>query len=138
MSKYAQYFATEKDLLKDGIPVDRSVLVQEFTKGTCHSLTDMTDWQYSEFLRWLRTKCDDLRYEAKTLDKCNQMRRKIIALFHKVNWKKPDGRIDMERVDAWCIKYSQFHKSLNQHKYTELVKLCTQVENLYKSFIKTV
>ena len=138
MNKYAQYFAIEKKLLSDGIPVDRSVLVQEFTKGTCHSLTDLNEWQYVEFQRLMRTKSDDLHYEHNKADKCNQIRRKIIALFHKMDWKTADGKIDFERLDAWCIKYSQYHKSLNQHSYQELVKLCTQVENVYKTFIESL
>jgi hypothetical protein len=138
MSKYNAYFAIEKKLKQNGVEVDRSVLVQEFSHGNKYGLTDLTEWELQEFNRWMRSKATELENNATEPEKCNQIRRKIIALFHKMKWQTPQGTIDLERLNAWCIKYGQFHKPLNAHNLPEVTKLCSQVEEVYKTFIAAV
>lgn len=133
-TKYAQYFAIETELHKKGIEIERTAMVQEFTGGKKHGLTDLSAFELNLFNQWMKNKKKEL--EKRQYDPCNNMRRKIIAHFHKMDWKNPDGKADMDRIEAWCIQYGQFHKKLNDHNYKELVNLCSQVEKVYQTFIE--
>lgn len=67
------------------------------------------------------------------------MRRKIISRAHEMGWKKPDGAIDMKRLDDWCIKYSYLKKKINQYQYKELPMLVTIFEEkVYKQFLNAL
>ena len=51
---YAAYFAKEKELKKQGFDLDRSELINLFTEGKRNGLSEMTPFEYAEFLRWLK------------------------------------------------------------------------------------
>lgn len=57
-------------------------------------------------------------------------RRKLISIAHKLNWYDANGKVDVDRLNSWCIKYGYLHKPLNEHKEQELVKLITQFKQL--------
>lgn len=62
----------------------------------------------------------------------NKMRRKVLSLFHELNWKA-NQTLDWNRINAWMDKFSYLHKPLNAYKPNELPKLITQVEQLLKT-----
>lgn len=66
-------------------------------------------------------------------DRANKMRRKVISIGHELGWKKENGKIDMVRVNEFCVKRGHGHKSLNEYNVKELPKLITQFEQLIKS-----
>ena len=127
---YAKYFAIEKDIKQKGFEFDRSELIHQFTAGRKSGLKDLTYFEYAEFLSWI----------SRTLEeKSNQMRRKIIALFHKMGYKlEGSDKINMKRVNDWCIKYGHKHVELNAYNYNELCALLTQAEKYYKTFIEAL
>lgn len=64
-------------------------------------------------------------------DPCQEMRRKIISMAHQIGWQLPaygKPKVNMEKLEGWCLKYGQFHKPLNDHNETELAKLVTQFQ----------
>jgi hypothetical protein len=133
---YSAYFAKEKELKAKGFDFERSELVEQFTAGRKNGLSQLSHFEYAEFLRWLNSAFQQAtNTEAK---KCNQMRRKIIALFHKMGYKLENGNIDMQHVNDWCVKYGHKHKELNSYNYNELCDLLTQAESCYKSFLKAI
>lgn len=137
---YNQYFAIESKLKKSGYKGDRHDLIMDFTKDQKSGLSDLTPSEYLHFILWLNQSFESLiNTEKKEVDpiaeKCNKMRRKIIAIFHKMDYRLPGGKIDMEHVNEWCIKYGHKHVQLNDYKYNELTKLLTQAENYYKTHI---
>ncbi|MBC7399826.1 MAG: hypothetical protein H7289_07750 [Mucilaginibacter sp.] len=74
-----------------------------------------------------------------------QMTRKVLSMAHELHWElrhapRPgkSNKIDMAKVDDWCIRFGQFHKPLNQHTETELPKLVTQFQHVHKDFLKGV
>lgn len=89
---------------------------------------------------------NDLEKGFKELDRADAMRKKIISMAHEMGWHTPEGikkggeikyKADMKRIDAWCCgKYSLYKKPLNAHNYHELVKLVTQFNLYYTSFMK--
>ena len=66
------------------------------------------------------------------------MRRKIIAHFHKMDYKLESGQINMKRVNDWCVQYGHKHMELNAYDYNELTKLLHQAEQYYKTFIEGI
>lgn len=67
-----------------------------------------------------------------------KMRRKILSKAHKLRWELENGKIDMARLNGWCIAYGGFKKSLNQHTHDELVQLVTAFDKVYKHYISKV
>lgn len=137
---YTQYFAIETKLKKNGFKGDRHDLIMQFTDDLKSGLSDLTPHEYLNFIIWLNQSFESLTNAPKKevdplAELCNKMRRKIIALFHKMDYRKPDGKIDMEHVNEWCVKYGHKHVPLNDYNYNELTKLLTQAENYYKTHI---
>ena len=141
---YAKYFAIEKDIKKKGFEFDRSELIHQFTAGRKSGLKDLTYFEYAEFLSWIsrtfQSNNPTVEQSNNPLEeKSNQMRRKIIALFHKMGYKlEGSDKINMKRVNDWCIKYGHKHVELNAYNYNELCALLTQAEKYYKTFIEAL
>jgi len=72
--------------------------------------------------------------------KADKMRKKILSLTWEMNWvvKDPALKVDVERVNAWCVKYGYLHKPLNSYTYNELPKLLSQFEALHASFVNSI
>nr|WP_067054106.1 hypothetical protein [Mucilaginibacter sp. L294] len=68
----------------------------------------------------------------------NKMRRKVLSMAHELGWKIPDGKIDMERINAWCNKYGHVKRNLDKYTENELPELVTQFERAYFTHIKNV
>ena len=109
-------------------------LVQNYTGRRATSTTQLTYNEAAELIADLQ------RQVALTPDqiKANAKRRLILSYAHQMGWEKDNGSVDMERVNAWCEKYGQYHKPLNEHSVTELSHLIVQYERVYKGFLKSV
>lgn len=81
----------------------------------------------------LRGTSGPLRRTSNEEEKGNRMRRKVISIGHELGWKKENGKIDMVRVNEFCVKRGHGHKTLNEYSLKELPKLITQFEQLLKS-----
>lgn len=109
---------------------DKAIIVEGFSAGRCTSSKDLYANEAVAMIRHLKSLDPD---EAKA----DRMRKKIISLAHEMNWRK-DGRADMRRIDNWCRTNSYLKKSLDRYIYTELPKLVSQFEMVYKSFLKSI
>lgn len=73
-----------------------------------------------------------------------KMQRKILSLAHEMRWQKPyplgrvGWRVDMGRVNNWCVQYGHATKPFNQYTEAELPKLVYQFEQAYKDYLKGV
>lgn len=67
-----------------------------------------------------------------------KMQRKILSMAHEQNWKNFDGKVNMERVNNWCIKYGFEHKPFNSYTEAELPALVTQFESMYAKHLNTI
>lgn len=61
-----------------------------------------------------------------------KMRRKVLSICHEMGWRLPSGKIDINRVNAFCLNHSTLKKELNAHTAKELPKLISQFEQLLK------
>ena len=135
MSK--QYFAITKRIASEyGIELDRAEVVSTFTNQATESLSSLSGEDKQALCRFLNNT-----YPPKANHKPdspeNKMRRKIIAFFHKMGYAdRSTGKVPMQIINDWCIKYGKYHKPLQQHNNTELAHLVTQAENRYRSYIE--
>ena len=71
-----------------------------------------------------------------------RMRRKMMSLAHEQDWRLPNGKggykVDMNRLNAWCVKYGQCKKELNTHSVKELAALLTQFSTAFKTYLKAI
>lgn len=128
-------------LTKTGMQGRRHAICYDYSKGRTESSKDLDNTEMLAII-------NDLEKGFKELDRSDLMRKKIISMAHEMGWSlsptlsKGDGvpkmRIDIKRIDAWCVKYGQFNKGFNAHSYLELTMLVTQFENYYKSFLKSL
>ena len=136
---YQQYFAIEKRLkAMPGSNIERSELIEDFTHGKKNSLRDLTASEYREFvasLQRLINKKQPKKTDWRT-SPANLMRRKIIGLCYKIGWVN-ESKPDMKKIHAWVLKYGYLHKPMNDYTVSELPKLVTQAENMYKHNLTT-
>jgi hypothetical protein len=89
-----------------------------------------------------REECEDLinyclsqlpREPDKALErpKPSKRWRKFFSLCYKLGWEKPDGKLDYDRINAWCLQYGHCHKTIKQIQESELPKLITQLQKIY-------
>jgi len=117
--------AGDKDYKRD--------LVQEYTNGRETSTTKLSVSEAGRLIQDLRQTVQSAT-DIKKLKK----RRLIIHYAHMKGWESNDRKVDMERVNGWCVKYGQYHKLLNAHNLTELSHLIVQMEKAYKDFLRSV
>ena len=126
-------------LTKTKLQGRRHAICWEYSNGRTESSKELSNTE-------MLTIIHDLEKGFKELDRCDVMRKKIISMAHEMGWrvKSQDVRsksqdikpkIDIQRVDNWCVKYGAYHKGLNAHNYTELVHLLSQFEQFYQSFL---
>lgn len=118
-------------LTKTGLQGRRHAIAYDFSKGRTESSRELTDGEMLDIIHALEAG-------FKELDREDLMRKRIISMAHELDWRLPDGKIDMKRLDNWCVAYGSFKKKLNAHKYMELIKLVSQFDKMYLKFIKNL
>ncbi len=117
---------------KLGLQGQKKILVLSHTDGRTDTSKDMYFHEANDLIKSLKDRDPD---EAKA----ERMRRVIISFAHQSGYRFPNtNRVDMKRLDGWCVKYGKFHKKLNQHNYKELVELITQFKEVYKDHINNI
>jgi hypothetical protein len=69
--------------------------------------------------------------------KADKMRKKVIANCRQAGMSI-NGKADMDRINAWVLKYGQSKKELNKYTWHELPTLINQSEALLKHYLKRV
>lgn len=109
-----------------------------FSDGRTEHVSELEHDEAAELIRFLQKK--KFALDRKAADphaaSVDKMKRKIISMAHEMNWKTPAGRIDMKKVNGWCVKYGHQHKALDRYTYAELPALINQFQNMYTQYIK--
>lgn len=109
-------------------------LVQTYSDGRETSTTQLT---FSEAVRLI----EDLQKQVGWTPEqvlADQKRKRIFAVAHKLGLELPDGRVDIERVDRFCIEKGHLHKPLMDYSAAELSKLIYQFDQWYKDHLKRI
>ncbi|KAA2245510.1 hypothetical protein F0L74_06005 [Chitinophaga agrisoli] len=110
-------------------------MVLGFTGGRTASSASMTDAEAVKMITHLEEIKVNIGMKAggrnagKIYEATNTMKFKIIGLAIECGWTKDGGKIDIGRLNDWCIRFGANHKRLDDHTYMELPALVTQFEN---------
>jgi len=143
MSTKAELTRLHTLISKLQIPEDgKRAMIAEATNGRTTSSKEMTSGEITDLCNGLQ-KMVPAPLPAKLVpdadkDARDVMRKKIISRAHRLGWQLQGGKIDMERVNAWCVSHGHLHLQLNSYGYNDLVKLVSQMDAMYKSYLKAV
>jgi len=111
----------------------KAALIWSFSDERTTTTKELYFHQASELIQHLKK---ELKIEESAKDR---MTNKILSMAHEMGWELPGGKIDMKRVNSWCLKYGSFKKRLDDHNYkTELPILVTQFVNAYEYHLTSV
>lgn len=110
----------------------KELMVLNYSNGRTNTTKELT---YAEADLMIRNLNREISYEGSPGDK---MRNKILSLGHEMYWQKKGRKIDMDRINGWCVKYGYLHKPLDDYTDNELPELVTQFEKVYKDFLKGI
>ncbi len=114
-------------LYREGIPAEEEDMAFSFSNERTTKLEELTQGETQALIEDLNGKSPK-----------DKMTAKILSLAHEMHWKKPCGKIDMKRINDWCMKSTSFHRPLDQLTDKELPKVVTVFEIMYKSFLKSI
>ncbi len=110
----------------------KEALVEGYSSGRTTSIKELTFDEAGALIGQMK---EDLGIEDSPKDK---MQRKILSLAHEMGWKTPGGKVDVARVNSWCLKYGTFHKPFRAHHESELPSLVTQFEQVHLHFLNSI
>ncbi|MBT1702938.1 hypothetical protein [Chryseosolibacter indicus] len=135
MSTTAQIKKIYTLLGKHGLRDQKDSIVLSFSAGKTTKVSRMSFNEAAALIGHLVS----LDPEENSISK---MRNKILAMAHEMNWTKVTGNgvhaLDIEHVNNWCISKGYLKKKLDDYTYSELPKLVSQFEEVYKSYLKGV
>jgi len=132
-NNYKQYFAIEKELKAKGHKFTRQEMIENITEGRKHGLKDLTPFEYRELINQLNKLLNFNKPNPNWMKSPeNKMRRKVWSYFVR------NMKYSQTEFEQWMLKYSKYHKALNEYSIKELTELVTQAESVYTSFIKRI
>lgn len=114
-------------LYKEGIPHEEINMAHRFSNGRSAKLEDLSHKETQALIE-----------ELNGIDKKDKMVNKILAMAHEMRWEKKGGSVDVERIDNWCLKYTDEKKKLNAFTIKELPKLVSVFQKMYEDFLKAI
>lgn len=66
----------------------------------------------------------------------SKMQRKIISMAHEMRWELPNKKVDLQRLDAWCIKYTPAHTNFKSIPTEDLPLVVSIFSKMYYQFLK--
>lgn len=127
-------------LAQTNLTANKADLVSGFTQGRTEKSSEMTEFEAREFIEYLKKQVPVKRTQQQI--SADKMRKRILSLAWEMAWivystnEKP--KVDVKRVNEWCLKYASLKKPFNDYLYNELPDLVTQFQNVYKSYLKGV
>ncbi|MBK6611873.1 MAG: hypothetical protein IPI59_15510 [Sphingobacteriales bacterium] len=119
-------------------PETRAVYVSTWTNGRTHHLKDLTSGEADIIIK--NTKSAAAQQNKELL----RMRRKLLSLFHQLNWyaqtaagemyinDKGNLQLDYPRINAWCLKYTPAKKTFNKQSKQDLIQTITIAQKMVR------
>lgn len=121
--KYVRYLLT-----KAGLIDQKDEVVLAITEGRTSHLRDLNQDETQALIKSLG---EDENQAIK-----GRMVRKVLSMAHEMGWESEGGKVNMDRVNNWCLKYTSNKKTLDQLNMKELPGVVTAFEKVYLSFLK--
>ena len=108
---------------------EKDSLVLQYTDGRTTHLTDMNQADTQALIKAL----------GGGVSPRTKMVNKMLSLAHEMGWELPESRkVNMERINAWCNKYTKHKCDLDDIPNSELGAVVTNFEKIYEDFLKTL
>lgn len=100
------------------------------SSGRTESVGGLTSAEANDLIKYLKSQDPEEK-------KAEKVRRVIISMAHELGYRKPGTKkVDMAKLDEWCMKYGKFKKKLNQHSLSEVNELRWQFGQYHGKFIR--
>lgn len=119
-------------MTKAGILKQKADIADSFSEGRTLHLSDLTHDETVELVAYLR------KLTGQSANPSDKMSRKILSIAHELDWEQIDGRVDMERLNNWLVKSTAQKKPLDKLSHSELTQVVSQIEIVYKKFLKAI
>lgn len=117
-------------LNREGVAFMENELSLEYSKGKTKNLSELTHEETQALISFLTGGVEKTPKE--------RMVGKILSMAHEMRWELPNGKIDMDRLNAWCIKYNPHKKPLNDFTEEELPTVVSVFERMYKGYLSKI
>jgi hypothetical protein len=112
-------------LSREGLAFAQEDLAYEYSNGRTRSLEKLDYRETQNLFAQLR--------QPSPKDK---MKRKILSMAHEMRWELGSGKVDMVRLNAWCVKHTPSHTVFNSIPVKDLPKVVSIYEKMYNEFLK--
>jgi|GEM_PF-3851803 len=106
---------------------EKEATVREYTGGRTTHIAEMT-----------HRECNALVTAFQGDTGRQRMVNKLLSLAHDMGWEVEDGKVDMQRINAWCQNYSPAKVPLDKITTHELGRVLTVFERVHQSFMKSI
>ncbi|MCO5253384.1 MAG: hypothetical protein M9892_03350 [Bacteroidetes bacterium] len=113
---------------------DKRALIADYTGGRSDRTNDMTFAEAKEMISFLAKQAGEAPTRSVAeRSQSDKMRKKIIAIAYQLGWTKPNGKIDMDRLNSFIVSRPVTDypiTQLNDIQYKDLPKLINQFEQI--------
>lgn len=110
---------------------DKEDAVLNTTQGRTKSIREMYPSEAITLINALNGK-EDRPHES---GKKSRMKRQILALCHEMGWEHDNGKVDLDRVNAYCKQRGYLKKEFNDYTEKELPRLVAQFRQMHKNYL---
>lgn len=116
-----------RDLLsREGISFMEKDLALQYSNGATADLRGLTHEQTANLIDSIKEKTPK-----------EKMQGKILSMAHELRWELANGKVNMERLNQWLIKYTPHKKTFNMLTEDELPMVVSVFERMYKGYLKS-
>lgn len=116
-------------MTKAGLVDQKEELVKHVSDGRTSHLSELTQAETKTLIGMLNSEDQDVK---------TRMVNKMISMAHEMGWENEPGKVDMDRLNAWTVKYGSVKKKPDHMAVKELAATVTAFEKVYLSFLKAV
>lgn len=110
-----------------GLADFKDEIITGYSNGRTASVRGLESTEAADVIQHLQNLVNGSENKISAIAE-SKMKNKILAMAHEMGWEKSDGKIDMQRVNNWCSKWSSKKKKLDEYSLKELPKLVSQFE----------
>lgn len=128
---------------KLGLREEKATLVHEISGGKASHVNELSFSEASQLIVHLKKSSQSFKPKIKPHPnppqregKSQKMFNSIIRMGHQLGWKLESGKIDMSKINAWCMSHGYLHKPMNDYTHAELPRLVQQFTMMFEEYIK--
>lgn len=109
-----------------GLNDDKEEIIFNFTNGRTSHISSMTHEEFGKFIEALDPNVKDKK----------EMTGKVLSVAHELGWELANGKVNMDKIDQFCMKRTPAKKALDRQSKEELIVTVTIFKKLEKGLIE--